>query len=291
MIFTMNIVRKILIVLTVLVILVASLAFDAFYSAPSRFIVRYETLESIYIPEGMNDVSILYFSDLEYGPFMDEKRLTKLVNTINNLSPDVVIFGGDIFADDYSPNTEEINTVSSLLKNIEAPLGKFAVLGDNDQVTLDDMGTSKGLLYDADFEVLDNSSVLIRNYGSDSITLVGLQNGVNGYVDVDTAYENTSRSAYTITICHTPDTVKDVPTDLTKYFLAGHSHGGQAFYGFGALYTPSGANYYFRGQHTVNSTITLDITSGVGTVIKDVRFLANAEVVMYRLKHKSIMAE
>lgn len=286
----MSILKKVLIVLVILVLLVSSLVFDAFYSAPSRFNVRYETLESIYIPEGMSDISILFFSDLEYGPFMKESRLTKLVNTINSLSPDVVIFGGDIFADDYNASDDERTIVSNLLAQINAPLGKFAVLGDNDQDTLDDMALSKSLLYNADFEVLDNKSVTIRNYGSDSITLVGLQNGLNGYVDTSTAYENISRSSYTIAICHTPDVAKDVPTDLTKYFLAGHSHGGQVYYGFGSLYMPSCANYYFRGTHTINSAFTLDITSGVGTVIQDVRFLANAEVVMYRLKHKSIMA-
>ncbi len=286
----MSILKKVFLVLLILVLLISSLAFDAFYSAPSRFTVRYETLESIYIPEGMNDVSILFFSDLEYGPFMKESRLNKLVAAINSLSPDVVIFGGDIFADDYTPSDEEKTIVTNALANIDAPLGKFAVLGDNDQKTLDDMAENKSLLYNANFEVLDNKSITVRNYGSDSITLVGLQNGVNGYVDTTTAYENISRSSYTIAICHTPDTASSVPTDLTKYFLAGHSHGGQVYYGFGSLYTPAGANYYFRGKHTVNDSVTLDITSGVGTVIKDVRFLANAEIVMYRLKHKSIMA-
>lgn len=286
----MSILKKVLIVFTILVVLVASLAFDAFYSAPSRFTVRYETLESIYIPEGLSDTSILFFSDLKYGPFMKEQRLQKLVQAINNLSPDVVIFGGDIFADDYKPSEDDKNIVKTTLKEICAPLGKFAVLGDTDQETLDDMGTNKGLLYEADFEVLDNKSISIRNFGSDSITLVGLQNGVNGYADITTAYENISRSSFTIAICHTPDTAKDVPTDLTKYFLAGHSLGGQVYYGLGSLYTPLKADYYFKGKHTVNDSVTLDITSGTGTVIKDVRFLSNAEIVLYRLKRKSIMA-
>ena len=109
----MSILKKVLIVFTILVVLVASLAFDAFYSAPSRFTVRYETLESIYIPEGLSDTSILFFSDLKYGPFMKEQRLQKLVQAINNLSPDVVIFGGDIFADDYKPSEDDKNIVKT----------------------------------------------------------------------------------------------------------------------------------------------------------------------------------
>lgn len=287
----MNTLKKVLVILLCLCILVGAIAFDAFYSAPSRFVVRYETISSIYIPEDLNDMSVLFFSDLEYGEFMDENRLSKLIESINDLSPDIVIFGGDLFADEYTPNNTDVETVSNAFKQIEASLGKFAVLGDNDQETLDDMSTSKSLLYDADFEVLDNTSITVRDHGSASITLVGLQNGVNGYVDTDTAFENVPRTAFTFVICHTPDTASVVPTDLTKYFLAGHSHGGQAYYGFGALYTPTYAENYFRGTHTINSSFTLDITSGVGTVNEDVRFLANAEIVMYRLEHQSIYAD
>ena len=117
---------------------------------------------------------------------------------------------------------------------------------------------------------MDNKSISIRNFGSDSITLVGLQNGVNGYADISTAYENISRSSFTIAICHTPDTAKDVPTDLTKYFLAGHSLGGQVYYGLGSLYTPLKADYYFKGKHIVNDSVTLDITSGTGESIGQV---------------------
>ena len=43
---------------------------------------------------------------------------------------------------------------------------------------------------------------------------------------------------------------------------------------------------YFRGKYTVNGTFTLDISSGTGTTGRDVRFLSNAEVVLYRLEHK-----
>ena len=87
-----------------------------------------------------------------------------------------------------------------------------------------------------------------------------------------------------MTLCHTPDTVNEVPKDLTDYFLAGHSLGGQANFIFTSFYEPAYATQYLRGKHLIDNTFTLDITNGTGTVNQDVRLFAPAEVVVYTLK-------
>ncbi len=285
----MKIWHKILLVFSLTLLLASALAYDAFYSAPSRFTIRHETLSSIYIPEQLDGVKILYFSDLDYNNFMDEQRLAKLVRTMNELSPDVVIFGGDLFDQDARPvNPRSMSTLAGMLKQIEAPLGKFAVLGDIDERSEERLANVRTVLYDADFEVLKNQSLNLHNTGTDTVVLVGLDNSLTGYADINAAYANVSRTSYTIAICHTPDTADYVPSDLTKYFLAGHSHGGQVYWFFGSLLEPEMAEKYLRGKHTINGLYTVDVTNGVGTTIKDVRFLANAEIVLYRLEHKNI---
>ena len=115
---------------------------------------------------------------------------------------------------------------------------------------------------------------------------MGIGNGINVYQDISAAYANVPRTAYAITVCHTPDTAARVPVDITKYFLAGHSLGGQVYWFFNSLYKPAMTDVYFRGKYTVNGTFTLDVSSGTGTTARDVRFLSNAEVVLYRLEHK-----
>ncbi|MBR3347566.1 MAG: metallophosphoesterase [Solobacterium sp.] len=285
----LRIIRRILIVLGMICLLSLALLYDAYYKAPSRYQVRYENLESVFIPDQMNDVSILFFSDLDYGTFMDEARLTKLTDSINALSPDVIVFGGDLFdqnATDTGPNAA--SAIIRCLSQLEAPLGKYAVLGDFDYRTPELRQQVEDILFQSDFELLLNSSVLIRNHGSGSVTLTGLDCGLYGYPDSDAAFANVGRTVYNIVIAHTPDQCELLPNDLTNYVLCGHSHGGQAYWGFGALYTPSMAERYFRGKHTIQNTYTLDISNGVGTTIKDVRFLSNAEIVLYRLKHKAM---
>ncbi|MCH4207123.1 MAG: hypothetical protein LKF50_02335 [Solobacterium sp.] len=284
----MKLVQKVILVLALLISITGALLYDAFYAAPSRFSVRHETLSSIYIPEQLDNINILFFTDLDYGTFMDESRLNKLVDTINSLSPDVVIFGGDLFDKDATVTDDMVHTVSEAFHSITAPLGKFAVFGDFDYADDNRNTQVQTVLWNADFEILENKSVLIRNTGSQSIALVGIDNGVNGTQDIDAAYASVSRTAYVLTVCHTPDSADDVPSDITKYFLAGHSLGGQVYYGFGAMYTPPMAEEYLRGKHTVKNSFTIDISSGVGTTGEDVRFLSNAEVVLYRLQHKTV---
>jgi predicted MPP superfamily phosphohydrolase len=263
--------------------------YDSLYVAPARFMVRYETLDSIFIPEQMDDVNILFFSDLKYGTFMDQNRLAKLMEAINRLSPDVVIFGGDMFDESALVDDNAAAAVASAFKNIEAPLGKFAVLGDTDHRDENVLAEVKSALYQGDFELLNNRSILLRNKGSDSITLVGLDSALNGEINVTQAFAEVSHTSYTIAICHTPDAADLFPAELTNYALSGHSLGGQVYLGSASLYMPAMAEKYFRGKTTIGGdAFVLDISSGVGTTQKDVRFLANAEIVLYRLKHRTI---
>lgn len=288
----MKLLHKVLLLFAILISIISLLAYDAFYSAPFRFTIRYETLSSIYIPVQMDDVSILFFSDLDYGTFMDDDRLNKLVTRINGLSPDVVIFGGDLIDIDANALTQEdLTSLTKRLQSIKAPLGKFAVLGDFDYKNANHLQQVKNVLYDADFELLVNQSISIHNEGSQGIHLIGLDSSIGGLPSTTIAYANVPRTSYAIGISHIPATAKQVPNDITKYYLAGHTHGGQAFWGFGALYMPPGSEEFFRGKHEINGSFTLDITNGVGTTDTDVRFLANAEIVLYRLSHRSITDE
>lgn len=276
-----NPLTKILLILGLLAAVIIFLVIDSRSFAPTRISRRTERLESEQIPRQLDNVRLLFFSDLEYGTFMNEKRLDSLCAAIANASPDIVVFGGDLFDYEAEAGSESVSLLKEKLKSIEAPLGKFAVLGDNDHKSEEMVTTVTDILTYADFEVLRNRSVLLHNRDSRAVTLLGLDNGLNGMQDIEAAYASVSTASYVITVCHTPDTASKVPADKTDYFLAGHSHGGQVYYFFGAYYTPAMATEYLRGRHTVGTDFTLDITSGVGTTGRDARMFANCEIVLY----------
>lgn len=262
----------------------AFLLIDSFFVAPDRFITRHVTIDDEQIPEQLDNMNILFFSDLKYGIYMNEERLNKLVDTINASGADVVLFGGDIYGDSVTVDDHSTSLITKAFSNIQAKYGKFAVYGDIDGAS-DVMKSTVNAIYDAsDFEVIQNTSFQIHKNGSQFITVVGLDNGIDGTKDIDGAYSNVSKDSYVMTLCHTPDTVNEVPKDLTDYFLAGHSLGGQANFIFTSFYEPAYATQYLRGKHLIDNTFTLDITNGTGTVNQDVRLFTPAEVVVYTLK-------
>lgn len=262
----------------------AFLLIDSFFVAPDRFITRHVTIDNEQIPEQLDNMNILFFSDLKYGIYMNEERLNKLVDTINASGADVVLFGGDIYGDSVTVDDHSTSLITKAFSNIQAKYGKFAVYGDIDGAS-DVMKSTINAIYDAsDFEVIQNTSFQIHKNGSQFITVVGLDNGIDGTKDIDGAYSNVSKDSYVMTLCHTPDTVNEVPKDLTDYFLAGHSLGGQANFIFTSFYEPACATQYLRGKHLIDNTFTLDITNGTGTVNQDVRLFTPAEVVVYTLK-------
>ncbi len=280
----MKITTKIFLLLLLIALITGFLYYDSGHGAVKRITVRTETLTSEKIPADLDGKTILFFSDTDYGTFVDEKRFTDLITKINNTGCDLVIFGGDLYDEAYRPNDASAAVLIEQLSRIKAPLGKFAVLGDFDLRDSVVRSQTEQILQKAQFEILNNASALIHNGRSDSISVVGLENLVNGKPDADAAYSSVPRTNYVIAVCHTPDEADLVPSDITSCFLAGHSHGGQVYYGFGAMYTPEKCTKYFRGKHSVSGLFTVDITNGTGTTGTDARFLSNAEIVLYTLK-------
>ena len=280
-----NTVTKILIVILSCLVVIGGMVADALWLAPDRLNIRQETIADEKIPESLNDLRICYFTDLDYGLFVDEQRVIKITEQINAAGADIVIFGGDLYEDTITPDETGNAILTSALASIQAPYGKFAVYGDHDNDTPEHQAMIDAIYHAAGFEVINDASLSLHKGTSASITLVGLNHGMNEPADIQSAYANVSANNLVLTVCHTPDSADLVPADLTDYMLAGHSHGGQANLGFIALDTPALAVSYLAGKHQIRESFFLDISSGVGTTIKNVRFMTGNEIVIYRFVH------
>ncbi len=65
---------------------------------PDQLRVQYKTLKNVKdSPSSMNDVSIVYFTDVQYGEFENKKEPIKSLHKIEHSDPDILIFGGDLF--------------------------------------------------------------------------------------------------------------------------------------------------------------------------------------------------
>lgn len=283
---------KIVSVLLILALCVAGIFFYSIFISVERLNVQYETISSTKIPADLNDVKIAYINDLEYNHYMDKERFTKMVDTINDARPDVLIFGGDIF---YSPLTnipdEAIKQeLITLLKSIDAPLGKFAVYGEQDHADETTFEMVKDILYKSDFEVLNNTYIRIRNGSNESVTLIGLDSMVAGTIDISSAFANVNAEEFNILAMHCPDTIllPDLPKSSIDLAFAGHTHASQVYLPFlGPLSTTQGAEHYNHGTYNINGLL-LHVANGLGTTKIDMRLFSPPQMLVYRLQHEEV---
>ena len=84
-------------VLIIIALVLAGIFFYSIFVSVENLTVSYHTVQSEKIPADMNDIQIAFITDLEYNHFMNKDRLTKMIHKINEVKPDIVLFGGDIF--------------------------------------------------------------------------------------------------------------------------------------------------------------------------------------------------
>lgn len=279
----MKLVRRLTLALISLTLLTV-LIFEMTVWGVRRLSVDIVTISDPLIPDSFENIKVLYFSDVHYNKFMDRDRLTVIVTRINQLDPDIVLFGGDLFdhpSVEY-PSTDIQNELISLLSSIQAPLGKYAVFGNHDLESPRTQQMTANVLNASGFELLVNQNIPIYNKSEEYIRMIGLDSQLLGNPDVELAYQGTSENEFIITLSHTPDIIDSLPV-TTDWVLAGHSHGGQIRLPiFNELYTVPYARKYVSGTHVVNG-IRLDISNGVGTTRWDVRLFADPQIHLYTL--------
>ena len=253
--------------------------------------LSYQTISSSKIPEDMNDLKIAFISDIKYNEYMNKERLTNMISKLNTTGADVVIFGGDMFSNPQTqaPASQMSKDLTTILKSIDAPLGKFAVLGDEDLANDKTKKIVSQILYDSDFEILSDTSIRLRNKGDSSISLIGLNNMLNGDPQPDRAMKKVSEDEFNILVTHCPDIVKTsgINTKYLNLIIAGHSLGGQIYLPLlGPLHTMEGAATYNHGSYDINGT-SLYVSNGLGTKDIDMRLLAPPQILVFRLQHES----
>lgn len=277
-----------ILIIVALITLGAYFYYDAFYVAPTRLKIRHETIIDPKIPESFNNTQILLFSDIYYNSFMNADRLDKIINAINKLEPDIVIFLGDLFDKPLtnSPTATTQTELANLLQKIEAPLGKFAIYGDQDLQSVITKQIFDSIMNDADFEVLSDQSIKLTRQNQASISLIALNNIVNIDVNYEQAFQDTSQSNYNLVVSHTPDIVDEIVSYNADLLISGHSLGQQFNLPLlNTLTKMEGAQKYYHGKTKVAQTL-LDITNGLGTTGYDARLFSDPEIVIYLFKQQ-----
>lgn len=228
----------------------------------------YPTLEL----ESRVSIKIAHFTDTQIGEFFSMDQFKKVVQKINKLEPDLIVFTGDLF--DLGATEEEIQEVILLLKEMDAPYGKFSVYGNRD-VGGGMVRHYERLLTDANFTLLRNEETTVTFPNGEELLLYGLDDALLGTPDIAGVNKLLSRNQNTLVLLHEPDVAQQLEPTNHALILAGHSHGGQVNLPFiGPLATTALAEEYVKGWYTLFGSVNpnLYVNTGIGNTKLPFRF-------------------
>ena len=93
-----------------------------------EFNVIHEKLHFDRLPAAFDGLRVVQVSDLHLGTWKSEKPLQEAVNRILSLKPDLILFTGDL----VNFTTKEAFRFEKVLRQLQAPLGVYATLGNHD---------------------------------------------------------------------------------------------------------------------------------------------------------------
>jgi uncharacterized protein len=243
------------------------------------------------LPRAFDGFTIAQLSDFHYDDRFSTTPIRKAVEIVNGLHPELIVLTGDfvtvpvLVEGNVRRFAEAAEPCARLLKDLRAPMGRFAVLGNHDGGS-DPVRVARALR-DHGMPVLINRAVpLVR--GKDRIWLAGIDDVLEGRPDVALALENIPSAELTILLAHEPDFADEASLTPVDLQLSGHSHGGQVWIpGIGAPWLPLLARRYPRGLYKVGN-LTLYTNLGLGTIHAPVRINCPPEITLITLRSKSL---
>ena len=243
--------------------------------------VKEYTLDNNIIPDYFDGYTIVHFSDLLYGSTIQLDDVDKLINTINEYNPDIVVFTGNLISDNYNITEEEQENLIDHLKNIKVQNNKYAISSDIDKKNI---SLFKTIMDESQFKVLDNFNNLIFNDGNNPILIMGIED----FSNVNNLLQTDINPAITIALINDSNNADLLSAYNIDFIFAGGSLGGLLKIPFfGGVIKQANASKYLDGMYNITNNATLYVSSGLGTKSIKLRAFNKPSFNVYRLHNKN----
>ena len=237
--------------------------------------IRRYTIEQQSIPAEFDGFTIAFLSDTHYPSKFTRKRLAETVRALNDLSPDLILLGGD-----YMTDLSYADELFASIGSSPAPYGTHAVLGNHDTRNADTL--CKAMLRNGISPLRDTADTI--SIDGARIFLCGVEN----YRTSDKQWvERHTADGFTIVAVHSPDYACDYSLGGNALQLSGHTHGGQVT--LLGLYAPETNSKYGRrflsGLNYTTKNIPVITSNGLGTSRRKIRFCAPSDIIFVTLQH------
>lgn len=242
--------------------------------------VQVKTLE-LKLPKGnsrLEKLNIVMVSDIHLSPMDNEKFLSRIVDKINSLNPEIVLIAGDLF-DDHAEILRQRAIGPALLK-LKSQYGTYAITGNHEFIN----GVDSAITFIESYNIkmLRDTSTLIDN----SFYLVGRDDRAKKQFTgkdrkpLEEIMKSVDKSFPIILMDHTPFGLGEAEKNGIDLQLSGHTHHGQMFpanlitkmiYEVSWGYLKKGNTQYY-------------VSCGAGTWGPPVRTRSNSEIVNLKIK-------
>ena len=282
----------------IIIFLIIILLFALYMFKTSRDLkVRYIDLEFEDLPKSFDNIKVALASDIHSGLYVSTSYIKKMSYMIMTNKPDIILFVGDYI---YSAprwfryyNKKNIIKLNEGIKDLNAPLGKYAVMGnhDNYESKIDISNT----FYSNNFKMLDNNIIFITNENKEYISIGGIGDFLTDEVKFDLAIKNVKTNDFNILLSHEPMfplkiARKEGYNKFIDFFVAGHTHGLQISFVPMDLFERLNKNRNYPLTtiygNMKSENMKIYITSGVGAVLLPFRLFAYPEIVIVNLRSK-----
>lgn len=228
---------------------------------------------------------VIQISDIHIGSLFGTKFIEEVIQSINQLSPDIIAITGDFV--NFDPL--EFEPYVALFSQLQAKHGVYGSLGNHDHYMTNDKHIKlQSLIRKSKIDLLVNEARTITVNGADLI-IAGTDNtGFNQrFGDLDKTFINVPKDAPAILMAHDPTywDMQIADSQVADLTLSGHTHGGQiGIELLGSSYSPAQFVYqHWAGLYEAKGNY-LYVNRGIGTVGPPIRIGMRPEITVITLR-------
>lgn len=266
-----------------------------------RMQVRHVEIDIPELPVAFDGLRIVQFSDLHTGTYgTDTTYVSRVVERINSLDPDLIVFTGDI----VNRHTDELAPFVGPLSRLDAPMGVYSIMGNHDYGDYSDWPSEQAkeqnlrqlhaMQAAMGWHLLLNDHKMLR-IGADSVALIGVENvgdpPFRCYGSLERSYPTLSDSVTKLLLSHNPaHWTGDIAANdsiRVALTLSGHTHAMQmevADISPAVLRYPTWGGLYSDPQ----AAHQLYVNIGMGTVGMPMRLGATPEITLITLRRGDV---
>ncbi len=243
---------------------------------------RFDRVKEVRVPvsdlhEDLRGLRIVQFSDLHINPFIRRRQVQQVVDRINQLEPDIILFTGDL----ADGTVAEMRPHAAPLADLDAPLGVWAVTGNHEYYH--DLRAWVDEFPRLGMPLLFNEHRRIA-VGEAELVIAGVPDvrSHRGAHDPAAALAGSEDADYRILLAHQPASILQLPRGACDLVLSGHTHGGQ-YYPFRGL--TGRFNPYLKGLHRHQDS-WIHVSTGTGFWGPPLRLGVPPEITLLQFEEK-----